>query len=276
MGSSHVRRQTRRLFLSAQKGARTSRWRDHRPGGLMRPLKATNRAEKSGGSKPRRKRGLRAGKARSRGCHPRRSPPERQPLPDGFSERSFKKVLGQFDFWELRIHQLRERLVNPVKDNFLYLSVDRGVGQEKVFDSRVYRRYKTWYLNLRSKILSGSKAARPLVQTEPWDGDRLFTAFLYKEFKWVPPHAGGVERYRSGILDDLVRLVRKDFVNPPPLSEKKRRAAVAKENRRERRIARGEVSRPPKKACVHSGGQICRFCGESVGPLKPKNSRRRF
>jgi len=233
----------------------------------MRPMKATNRAEKSRGSKPRRKRGLRKGKRRSRECHSRRSVPLRQPLPNEFSERSFKKVLTQFDFWELRISQFREKLAGPVKDGFLYLEVLGDLGWTKCFHAQIYRRYKSWYLSLRKKILSAHKGARPLVQTEDLDGDALFTAFLYKEFRWVPPHRGGVEKYRSEILDDLVRLRRPNFVNPPPLSEKKRRVVAR----------RG----PPKrtngcKAAQHSVGPICRFCGKLVGELqkRPRGSFR--
>jgi hypothetical protein len=230
----------------------------------MRPMKATNRAEKSGGSKPRRKRGLRRGKRRSRECHSRRTAPPRQPLPTGFSERSFKKVLTQFDFWELRIGQLREKISDSVKCGYKHLDVLGDFGWTKCFHAQSYRRHKSWYLSLRKRILSGHKGAHPLVQTENFDGDALFTAFLYKEFRWVPPHRGGVEKYRSEILDDLVRLRRPDFVNPPPLSEKKRRVVAR----------RG----PPKrtngcKAAQHSVGPICRFCGKLVGELKRPRGR---
>lgn len=237
------------------------------PGGRMRPLKATNKAEKSVGSKPRRKRGLRVGKRRSRGCHPRRSAPIRQAPPSGFSERSLCKAIDQYDFWELRIHQLKKALVYPVSKGF------KGAPPRCEFDGRLYRKFKNWYCDLRAHILKAHRSARMLVRTDNVNRDELFVSFLYREFKWVPPHRGGSEKYRSEILDDLVRLVRKDFVNPPPLSEKKRRRAEAARNRLEKK-SRGATGKSMAPPCVHSSGQICRFCGCRTRPSSKSNSKR--
>jgi len=277
MGSSRVRRQARHLFSSALESARTTRWRSAGPFGFSWGLprafvKASNTAEKSGGSKPRRKRGLRKGKRRSRGCHPRRTVSWRQPLPNGFSERSFKKALAQFDFWELRIDQLRQRLVNPVKEEFKFLQVRTSVGSyEKRFDKGVFDRYAVWYWNLRGKILKAHCAARPLVSDARHPIHTTFCNFLYREFKWVPPsYPGGLEKYRSEILDDLVRLVRKDFVNPPPLSEKKRRVVAAREARRSNRV--GHLEKYSDHVCT--SGVVCRLCGKSKKPLAKGFGRR--
>jgi len=231
----------------------------------MRPKKATNKAEKSVGSKPRRKRGLRVGKRRSRGCHPRRTAPIRQAPPSGFSERSLCKAIDQYDFWETRVHQIKKALVYPVSKGFKNSSTG-------MFDGRQYRKFKTWYCDLRAHILRAHRSARMLVRTDNVNRDEIFVSFLYREFKWVPPHRGGSEKYRSEILDDLVRLVRKDFVNPPPLSEKKRRKAEAARNRLEKK-SRG-AGKSVAVPCVHSSGQICRFCGGRTRPSSKSNSKR--
>jgi hypothetical protein len=105
MGSSRVRRQARLFFCRALQGDRRRWWSNLFPCGRQGAKKASYTAEKSGGSKPRRLRGLRKGKPRSRGGKPRRSVTERQPKIKEPSERSINKVVSQLDFWANREEQ---------------------------------------------------------------------------------------------------------------------------------------------------------------------------
>lgn len=232
----------------------------------MRSVKATNTAEKSGRSKRRRLRGLRRGKARSRGRHPRRSSTVPPTVPKEFSMRNLNRCLQQFDFWENRISIFKKRIADRVKKGYL-LWKDQ-------FSQVWFARDRDSYWVLRAHILKGHKAARPLVQTEAKKSHELFVNFLYKEFNWVPPHHnGGIEKFRSEILDDLVRLVRPSHSQPLPSSKNKLRRAHARAARK-RRTARDEVldesastssyKRPPccvKAGCVKGQRHICKKFG---------------
>jgi len=199
-GSSRVRREARRFFSSALKGGRRCRWRDVRPGGSCRPEKATRRAEKSRGSKPRRKRGLRVGKLRSRGCHPRRLAQARQPPPKVVTSKLIRKLVSQQEYWGKRRSEFVERLRPIVSKKFEKRSRTAMYGT--VFDDVAYRRWRNQYETLKSRVLC--KAAK---LTFP-----RWLVFLDTYYHFSPP---GVRRSEDYLFDLILGNKDLDEKKPP-------------------------------------------------------------
>lgn len=168
MCSSRVRRQARRFFQSALKGAGSTRRRGLRTVRVccvlwnQAPEKASNRAEKSGGSKPRRLRGLRKGKRRSRGGKPRRSVPPAT-LTNNCSNRSLSKVLSQLDFWADRTNLVYDRLR---KSRALTKWSSKGPRALTDSDWVSVNRSRRLYGKLRRRKLAAHKAVR--IDTPSW------------------------------------------------------------------------------------------------------------
>jgi hypothetical protein len=198
MGSSHRRRELRalwgtgRFLQSGKKGAARHRWREACSRGIRVPKKAVYTAEKSGGSKPRRKRGLRIGKARSRVGKTRRSPDVRQPLPREISTRQVAKFT-QVDFWVSRRSDFIERIRPWVKEDYQYVhrdgpgSISRDVGRRNNnglknrhlnFDHKLYRSHRTQYEALLRKARL-VKVCRPVFTR--------WLVFLDTHFRYSPP-----------------------------------------------------------------------------------------
>jgi len=228
MCSSNMRRQARHFFCSALKGDRRRWWRGAVPFGQCRSKKAADTAEKSGGSKPRRKRGLRKGHPRSRVGKTRRSDTSRQPLSKAPSERAFKKVISQIDFWQARYDQFLGRNRSFLEKNVRILnksppSVPPQFRNARISTLRLYgfgltgeelrmreqlESIKDRYESLNARILSAHTAVRP--QGRSW------SFFIEKEF--------GVTLFdycQFSALDEL-EIMGAKFEKAPPVPTKKK------------------------------------------------------
>lgn len=187
MGSSCVRRKLRRFCLTAIKSASRHWWSGPVPLGNGRTLKAVHGAEKSFGSKPRTRRGLRKGKKRVRGDKPRTLLPKRQtPGTDNISSRSFRKFETQFDHWEKRLGEFRRRF-SPTMDRW---NKERGESPDGdySFDMECYRVWRNRFNTLQTHIRRSNLASRFLAVT--------WSFYLHKEFGWTQ---GG----QPSLADDL-------------------------------------------------------------------------
>lgn len=194
MGSSRRRRGLRHFFQSALQSAGRHWWRGPVPHGNGRPRKAVYTAERSGGSKPRRKRGLRLSRVRSRERHPRASPEdfERQSPPREVTSRVITKAVSQLEFWQRRKARLVEQMKPHVEKNYniegQVLDTRRGVSRP-FFDFDLYRFHKSSYAKLRAH-------ARKVKAVAPNFGS--WPVFLDDYFRWAPPGAASADRVLHG------------------------------------------------------------------------------
>jgi len=104
---SSVSRRILRLQLGVNRKLTVVRWIGCATVGVVNTtstrLKANEGAEKS--CCKRRKRGQRKGKARSRGCHPRRSPPPPAPVSNQPTARIIARTLRTYEHWGKRAKQ---------------------------------------------------------------------------------------------------------------------------------------------------------------------------
>lgn len=256
MGSSRVRRQARHLFLSALQGARTTRWRSAGPRGFcwgipLASEKASNTAEKSGGSKPRRLRGLRRGKRRSRECHSRRTVDRRQPQSHE-TTRPMKKWASQFDYWERWVDLLVRRMRPFVERSFLTGQIDPRTGKA-IRDWESYTKFRGQHRRLQRHIARAHLGAR---YKFAWNWrDFLYNSFGFSvlEGDWE----NGSGNYRSQLSDLLVGLVRPSFKTA--LEEKQTSKSRLQRRHALRRTSKRDVTTPRK------GVALCSGCGSALG-----------
>lgn len=102
-----VSRRILRLQLGVNRKLTVVRWIGCATVGVVNTtstrLKANEGAEKS--CSKRRKRGQRKGSVRSRGCHPRRTPPVPAPVSDQPTSRTIARILRTYDHWGKRAKQ---------------------------------------------------------------------------------------------------------------------------------------------------------------------------
>jgi hypothetical protein len=172
------------------------------PVGRQGAKKAAYTAEKSGGSKPRRIRGLRKGKHRSRGGKPRRTVPNRQPKSKEPSVRAIKACCSQLDFWYEREEQYYGRYSQLLKEKVSTLNrlpdvIPKGLRNAKLTTLRcmgfdVFSREeesvrrslqvaKTQYEKLQARIAVGHTAVRPQVKTWSFFIEQRFGVTLFDE-----------------------------------------------------------------------------------------------
>jgi len=143
------RRRSLRQFLGANRKLRTFRWIGQRVveirisrvsrRGCVDRSKAVEGAEKS--CRRRRKaRGLRRGKLRARGRHPR-DPDPPAPGPENVADRTFARRLRAIDYWYDRVQQFRKLLGQA---RLVFLSPERDGGR--------YAAWKTRWEALSSRI----------------------------------------------------------------------------------------------------------------------------
>jgi len=229
LGTS-VRRKARRFLFSALKGGIGSRWSGRfscrKPlvcqgatvaptgiggtswwlcatsGSMLYTVKATNWAEKSIGSKPRRMRGLRPGKRRSRGRQPREPCPERPPHPKELTSRRINHAISSVIHYKRRLAEFTQRLRPIIKKGFVDTSVtsaDHGSG----FQFERYRFHKQKYAHLRASA-SRVPAVRPIFGS--------WLVFLDDNFGYAPPSVLTARKAMSsessswGFLDQLSHL----------------------------------------------------------------------
>lgn len=177
MCSSRVRRKARRFLFSALKGGIGSRWSGQHSCRMLRALKATDPAERSRGSKPRRKRGLRKGRRRSRGRQPRGSALDRPPLPKELTSRRINHAVASIVHYKRRLAEFAERLRPVVEKGFVDTSktvADSG----SEFQYIRYRFHKQKYAHLRASA-SRVPAVRPIFGS--------WLVFLDDSFGYAPP-----------------------------------------------------------------------------------------
>lgn len=218
----------------------------------LRYVKATSRAEKSVRSNRRRKRGLRRGRRRSRsvnrrsGNHQPTSESVRPPEYKKTSERNMNRVFKQLDWYDAKMARFKKDLGYHVKNGFKYKDVVLRGKQHRVFDQVVYLSFKQRFANLQRQCVK-SAATAPL--RTGW------IAFLYKEFKWHPQGSVGVERVRSGILDELVRFVRPNFETTQQREAK--HAAAQRDHQRSLKNRRSNCVKC-EKSRRYAGSDFCR------------------
>jgi hypothetical protein len=169
MVSSVIRRKLRRHFGGVCKTARGFRWSYPIPWGDsiadgkgdIVAMKAKEGAERSLGS-PRRKRGLRLGKARSRGGKPRRSPITIRPKSsDDTSSRSIVRACVQLDYWYEKEDAFVKRIRRfPELEDWVDVIYTKR-GTRSVRPNLRYLAARAGWDRIRKGMLRGSKALAP-------------------------------------------------------------------------------------------------------------------